>query len=44
MTKQELMQENEALRELLLKVRDRIDSKLEEFEGEEEGEPGEDDL
>ena len=31
-TKQELMQENESLRDLLLQIRDRIDKELEEFE------------
>ena len=42
MTKQELMQENEALRDLLLQIRDRIDKELEEFENSDE--EGEDDL
>ena len=42
MTKQELMQENESLRDLLLQIRDRIDKELEEFEI--SGEEGEDDL
>ena len=42
MTKQELMQENAALRDLLLQIRDRIDNELEELE--ETSEEGEDDL
>ena len=42
MTKQELLQENESLRDLLLKIRDRIDKELDDL-GEVEGE-GEDDL
>ena len=42
MTKQELMQENAALRDLLLQIRDRIDKELEELE--ETSEEGEDDL
>ena len=42
MTRQELMQENESLRDLLVQIRDRIDKELEELE--ETGEEGEDDL
>ena len=42
MTKQELLQENESLRDLLLKIRDRIDQELDELE--EPGEEGADDL
>ena len=41
MTRQELMQENESLRDLLVQIRDRIDKELEELE--ETGEEGEDD-
>ena len=32
MTKKELLQENEALRELLFKIRNRIDAKVEELD------------
>ena len=42
MTKQELLQENQSLRDLLLQIRDRIDIELEEFENSDE--EGEDDL
>ena len=42
MTKQELLQENQSLRDLLLQIRDRIDNELEEFENSDE--EGEDDL
>ena len=42
MTKQELVQENESLRDLLLKIRDRIDKELDELG--EIGEEVEDDL
>lgn len=42
MTKQELLQENQSLRDLLLQIRDRIDNELEELE--ETSEEGEDDL
>ena len=42
MTRQELMQENESLRDLLSQIRDRIDKELEELE--ETSEEGEDDL
>ena len=42
MTRQELLQENESLRDLLSQIRDRIDKELEELE--ETSEEGEDDL